>query len=294
MGQFAELSFKFHQKEKLPDVGRTERWRGCSAQFVRLSQQSSFAFFNPGHAHYLAIHDIVLADGWVRPDGHDPVRMTDLRDTLTYTPPGCTAHGWAVPNGRVNAFTALYFDPDEMALETDGLVVNRDNRPLLFFRCDYLAATMRRLQTLMDHDDEPDPILCETLALTAAVEISLRPAGTGTPPAIATGRFEERMKLVRDYVEANLALDITLGDMAGIAGLSRYRFLRQFKAYTGDTPHRFVQRRRTERAKQMLHNADMPDFEIASATGFGSTRRFARSFRALTGTTPSAWRRLTD
>ena len=163
---------------------------------------------------------------------------------------------------------------------------------MVYFDDHDLRATMMRLQALMRASEGPDPILGETLATLAAVEMGRLQAGASgvreRPVAEIGGRA---IGLVRAFVEDNLARDISLDDMAGIAGLSRYHFLRVFKAATGETPHRYVLARRTERAKEMLRQTQLPLTDIAVATGFKSAPRFVRSFREVTGTTPGVWRR---
>lgn len=225
-------------------------------------------------------------------DNLAPIDARDIRDTMTYLPPGCMVSGWSATSERTNSFTILYFDPAEMARETEGLFAGGEPAPMIYFDDIDLRATMSRLQALVSGGDTPDLILGETLATLAAVEMArLRAGASGSrdrPVAVIGGRG---IGLVRDFVEDNLADEISLDDMAGVAGLSRYHFLRVFKAATGMTPNRYVLARRADRAKAMLRDTRLPLSEIAVATGFKSAPRFVRSFREATGTTPGAWRR---
>jgi AraC family transcriptional regulator len=96
---------------------------------------------------------------------------------------------------------------------------------------------------------------------------------------------------VRDYIETSLELVLTLSDLAAVADSSPYHFARAFKRSTGCSPHRYVLRRRTERAKRLLADSEVPLSTVAQACGFGSHSHFASRFREATGLTPSQFRR---
>lgn len=101
-----------------------------------------------------------------------------------------------------------------------------------------------------------------------------------------------RFKRVIDFVEENLGKQLTLADIALVAGGSVFHFCRAFKNAAGVTPYQYVLRRRTERAKLILTTTDLPLAEIASACGFHDTASFSRTFSHLVGTTPIRYRRL--
>lgn len=94
------------------------------------------------------------------------------------------------------------------------------------------------------------------------------------------------LRRVREYVEAHLEQDLTIEDLAAVAGLSPYHFARAFKRSTGFGPYRYVLRRRTERAKRLLAAGKIPLSDVAQACGFGSQSHFSARFREVTGVTP--------
>jgi AraC family transcriptional regulator len=96
---------------------------------------------------------------------------------------------------------------------------------------------------------------------------------------------------VLDYIEANLAGDLTLARLASIACLSQFHFSRAFKTAVGRSPHRHVSAKRLERAKQLLGLGDQPLADIALALRFSSQANFTRAFRQATGQTPAQYRR---
>jgi AraC family transcriptional regulator len=83
---------------------------------------------------------------------------------------------------------------------------------------------------------------------------------------------------------------LTLGEMARIAGLSRYHFLRTFKAVTGITPHHWLLRARLRDAARRLATSRDPVTEIALDVGFEDLSNFIRSFRSEFGVSPSRYR----
>jgi AraC family transcriptional regulator len=96
---------------------------------------------------------------------------------------------------------------------------------------------------------------------------------------------------VREYVEAHLAENPSLSDLAAVVGMSPYHFARTFSRTAGLPPHRYLLARRLERAKAMLSGSGRPIVEIALDLGFGSQGHFHRAFRKHVGTTPGSYRR---
>jgi AraC-like DNA-binding protein len=83
-------------------------------------------------------------------------------------------------------------------------------------------------------------------------------------------------------------LDLTA--MAAAAGFSRYHFAREFRVVFGETPGAYLSRRRVERAKDLLVNANLTVTEICMVVGFTSLSSFSRRFTELVGCSPSAFR----
>ena len=78
--------------------------------------------------------------------------------------------------------------------------------------------------------------------------------------------------------------------VARVAHVSPAHFSRQFRATFGETPHRYLQRRRVERAMELLRETPRPVTEICLDVGFSSLGTFSRTFRAVVGESPSAYR----
>ncbi|MFI8946346.1 GlxA family transcriptional regulator [Streptomyces sp. NPDC053750] len=93
-----------------------------------------------------------------------------------------------------------------------------------------------------------------------------------------------------EWIEDNLADEITLGAMAARSGMSERTFSRRFREQTGTTPLQWLLRARVRRAQYLLENGDHSVERIARQAGFGSPTAFRERFRRVVGTTPYAYR----
>ena len=78
--------------------------------------------------------------------------------------------------------------------------------------------------------------------------------------------------------------------VAAVAHVSPAHFSRTFRAVFGETPHRYLQRRRVERAMFLLRETDRSITDICFDVGFTSLGTFSRTFHDIVGCTPSAYR----
>lgn len=127
-------------------------------------------------------------------------------------------------------------------------------------------------------------------------ELALELAGTVVQVADATrrgrilARDPARIARVLRHLESRIVEDYKLADLARIAGLSRYHFLRTFKCVAGVTPHQWLLRARLREAAQRLVASREPVTEIALQVGFEDLSNFIRSFRAEFGVSPRRYR----
>ena len=78
--------------------------------------------------------------------------------------------------------------------------------------------------------------------------------------------------------------------LARIAEVSQAHFIRTFRATFGETPHRYLQRRRVERAMFLLRSSDRSITDICFDVGFNSLGTFSRTFQGIVGQSPSDFR----
>lgn len=97
------------------------------------------------------------------------------------------------------------------------------------------------------------------------------------------------LRRARDHLDRHYAEDFDLDLVAGLAGMSRYHFLRSFSATYGLTPAAYLAERRVERAQDLLRAANLTVTEVCHAVGYSSLGSFSSKFRELVGETPSAF-----
>lgn len=113
-------------------------------------------------------------------------------------------------------------------------------------------------------------------------------------PRIGTPRYEKlsdaRVQRVIDYLESSLSEEVSLNDLAAIAGLTPNYFLNSFKKATGKTPHKYLRDLRMARAKELLANPQLSVLAVALATGYSSQSHFTTVFNKELGVTPAKFR----
>jgi transcriptional regulator GlxA family with amidase domain len=100
-----------------------------------------------------------------------------------------------------------------------------------------------------------------------------------------------RMLRARDAMDRAYAEPLDVPTLARIASVSEAHFIRTFRATFGETPNRYLQRRRVERAMWLLRSTDRSVTDICMDVGFASLGTFSRVFRDIVGEPPSAYRR---
>jgi AraC-like DNA-binding protein len=103
-----------------------------------------------------------------------------------------------------------------------------------------------------------------------------------------------RLLRARDTIDRAFAAPLDVAALARVAHVSPAHFSRQFRAVFGETPHRYLQRRRIERAMELLRDTDRPVTEVCLDVGFASLGTFSRTFSAVVGESPSAYRERTQ
>ena len=99
------------------------------------------------------------------------------------------------------------------------------------------------------------------------------------------------MLRARDAMDRTYAQPLDIAALARIAYVSEAHFIRTFRATFGETPHRYLQRRRVERAMYLLRATDRSVTDICLDVGFTSLGTFSRTFASIVGESPSAYRR---
>ena len=98
------------------------------------------------------------------------------------------------------------------------------------------------------------------------------------------------LRRARDHIDRHYQAPLDLGQVAAVAAVSKYHFVRCFEAAYGETPMRYLTRRRIERAQDLLRAANLTVTEVCTLVGFSSLGSFSSRFAQLVGETPTAYR----
>jgi AraC-like DNA-binding protein len=99
-----------------------------------------------------------------------------------------------------------------------------------------------------------------------------------------------RVSRVRDLLESRVQSGVSLAELSREACLSEFHLLRVFKQAFGTTPARYLERRRMERARDLLHATGLPIAEVAASCGYSNLSAFGRAFRRAWGTSATSLR----
>jgi AraC-like DNA-binding protein len=144
------------------------------------------------------------------------------------------------------------------------------------------------------HEIESD--LSVDIALAEVVMLAFEEFSNLRQPMLRSTNRVGHRKIARsvEYIRSldKNATNPTLEQLAEVAGLSKYHFLRQFSQVVGMTPGAYLRTLRLCHAARKLRTTDMPILEVALSVGFADHPSFSRAFARYMGMTPSEYQRL--
>lgn len=153
-----------------------------------------------------------------------------------------------------------------------------------------IDAAFNAILSLLDGGDgfHPDVLICSRLTeILTELVVNLRHNGGAGGMQRHRGDMEAALECIRGGYARGLGVD----EIAGRAHVSKYYFLRMFKAYTGMGPYEYLNNHRVGVAKQLLKATGRTVGDIAQAVGFNDVNCFIRYFKKVTGTTPATFRK---
>jgi len=132
---------------------------------------------------------------------------------------------------------------------------------------------------------QPPELLLAENAMERVLLLSIREHGLQNQRIV-----DERIQSVVAYINRRLGEDLSVEELARVAGLSPSRLAHLFREMTGLSPMKFLEIHRIDRAKHLLLTSDLPVQEIGLNFGFPNAQHFSVRFRSLTGQSPSAFR----
>src|SRR5215471_12606019 len=147
------------------------------------------------------------------------------------------------------------------------------------------------LQAEMERGYPCGRLYTESLATALAAQLVRNHSSVACQPSRANGGLSgRRLKQVLAFIEDNLGSDLSLGEIAGVAGLSVSHCKVLFRQAIGLPVHQYVIRRRVERAAMLLRQRELSISRIALETGFAHQSHLALHMRRVLGVSPKRLR----
>lgn len=185
----------------------------------------------------------------------------------------------ALEPGLLRRLGQDWIDPDRIEL-----------RPRFMSQPDErLLHSLLQLKTELETGGIASPLLIDSCKTSLAVHLLRHHCATRPRPSAPSGGLSNRQLVrVEAYIQAHLEQDLKLADLAAIAQLSPYHFLRLFKQSLGLTPHQYILQRRIAAARRLLQGS-CSIAEVALRTGFCDQSHLTRCFKQALGVTPKQY-----
>ena len=187
-------------------------------------------------------------------------------------------------------YAILYVEPDTLPHHLQRDAGTRGSaffrRPLV--RDEAGAAALQRAMAAIGQPQES--LRGEALTTEVLVQLLLRHGETPRSAQAPLAPGQQRLLRVRDHIRAHASRDLSVGELAREAGLSRVHLSRAFAQHFGVPPHAYLNAVRLEHAKHLLRSG-VPLAQAALDAGFADQSHFNRRFKGSTGLSPGAWLR---
>jgi AraC family transcriptional regulator len=242
---------------------------------------------DPDSYHVLDLHVSEPVRTLIRLDGQQ-MRGAQLPGDINVVPAG-VAGSWVF--GAPAHAVLLRLAPALLEEATDAMHLKpacAELRPALCMRDPHIAHIGSMLKGERLANQPRGRLWWENAAYSMALRLVRRSNSFLTlPRSMGRALPKWRLRTVCDYIEANLVEDLSLRELAAVAGFSVPHFKVLFKQSIGLPVHRYVVERRVERARQLLIQAGRPMAEIALDAGFAHQSHMIRCVQRVLGITPA-------
>ncbi len=178
----------------------------------------------------------------------------------------------------------------QSAAEAMGLQPDRVSIPAhLQLRDPHIVHIALALKAELEADELYGRVYAESLGLALASHL-LRRYANPNGPVMTSDLSKRRLQHALDYLHEHLAQDLSLAELAQVAGVSASHFKVLFKQFVGVPVHQYIIRQRVEYAVRLIAQGELPLSEIAIQAGFSNQSHMARHTRRIIGTSPGALR----
>ena len=168
--------------------------------------------------------------------------------------------------------------------------------PSFFTQDRYIERIMRQLQREIEENSLGANLFAESSAQLLALHLIRKHSIIKRRQELPSSRRLPVVNLSRaeEFMMAHIEQPISLNDLAKVAHLNVFYFVKSFRDWKGKTPYKYVMELRMERARQLLVTTKLPIQEIAQAIGFKNSTNFATAFREQVGISPLRYRKLRE
>ncbi|WP_096725434.1 helix-turn-helix domain-containing protein [Paraburkholderia acidicola] len=255
------------------------------AEWTRLTEEAETVYEQPGH-HTLSCY----LDGGYRTERQKLPGRFGAPSRLCALPGDHESRWWV--RGHMH-FIHLYFLPEHF---TRRAVQELDREPREMTLADRTYFEDARIASLcqslvFEQWDDPDGRLRTNETAHEVLSLLLHSQGVRRAGAVLKGGLSVAIRRrLRDYIDSHLTQPITLGELAGVAGLSEFHFARMFRTSFGLPPHAWIAQLRLERARTLLRTTGLPLASVAAHCGYANASHFSHRFREAFGVAPVVFR----
>ncbi|MEQ5844154.1 AraC family transcriptional regulator [Paraburkholderia acidicola] len=255
------------------------------AEWTRLTEEAETVYEQPGH-HTLSCY----LDGGYRTERQKLPGRFGAPSRLCALPGDHESRWWV--RGHMH-FIHLYFLPEHF---TQRAVQELDREPREMTLADRTYFEDARIASLcqslvFEQWDDPDGRLRTNETAHEVLSLLLHSQGVRRAGAVLKGGLSVAIRRrLRDYIDSHLTQPITLGELAGVAGLSEFHFARMFRTSFGLPPHAWIAQLRLERARTLLRTTGLPLASVAAHCGYANASHFSHRFREAFGVAPVVFR----
>ncbi len=188
-------------------------------------------------------------------------------------------------------YRMFYVDPGLLATAAAECGGRRTGLP--FFRPGVIRnpRLARKIYALHKRLEGKTPVLKREEDLIGILEGFVREHAEERSSLRSAGQEPGPVGRVRDYIEDYSARDISIRELAAVAGLSPYHFIRVFRDHTGLSPYEYLIQTRVRKARSLLRKGQSAA-RTALETGFFDQSHLTRHFRKVLGVTPGQYRNI--
>lgn len=156
-----------------------------------------------------------------------------------------------------------------------------------------IAGLTRTLLPAFARPEEANHLFVDHIAAATVAHVLRRYGGLAVerdqPKAALAASGRQRAE---ELIDSQLDGDVSIMALANECGMAATEFVAAFRQSTGLAPHRWLLRRRVERAMELIKSSHLSIEEVAKVVGFANAAHLTRVFREFVSLTPAAWRKL--